>query len=109
MKNEAVSGVVVNNDTVVDQFDLCANTSTGAWVRRSVNLSAYTGQSIQIQIRAETDGSYNSNLFVDDVSLGIISSSPTVSDNLVLDSTVTFNDKVTQLPFSAETKLAPPA
>jgi subtilisin family serine protease len=61
--------VIINNATVVDQYDLCDTTSTGGWVKHSVNLSAYTGQSVNIQIRAETDSSLNSNLFIDDVSL----------------------------------------
>ncbi len=61
--------VVINNATVVDQYDLCDTTSTGGWVKHSVNLSAYSGQSVNIQIRAETDELYNSNLFIDDVSL----------------------------------------
>lgn len=63
-------GVIVNDNTVVDVFDLCASTSTGGWVSRSVNLAAYGGQTIQVEIRSETDSSLNSNLFVDNVSLG---------------------------------------
>jgi predicted secreted protein len=60
-------GVIVNNTTVVDVYDLCMATSTGSSVRHSVNLSAYRGHSVSLQIRAETDESHNSNLFVDDV------------------------------------------
>lgn len=63
-----LGGVMVNDSDVVEVYDLCDARSTGGWVRRSVNLSAYAGQSVTIQIRAETDGSLNSNLFVDDVS-----------------------------------------
>lgn len=63
-------GVIINGATVVDVFTLCTDTNTGGWVSRSVNLAGYAGQSIQIQIRSETDSSLNSNLFVDDVSLG---------------------------------------
>lgn len=61
-------GVVVNHAQVIDQYDLCAAQATGRWVRHSVNLSPYAGKTIYLQIRAETDGSKNSNLFVDDVS-----------------------------------------
>jgi hypothetical protein len=61
-------GVMVDN-TVVDQFDLCSNTDTSGWVRRTVDLGAYAGQNVALQIRAETDDLYNSNLFVDDVAL----------------------------------------
>jgi hypothetical protein len=59
-------GVVVNN-TVVNSYTLCSANNTGGWVKRTVNLSAYAGQSVSLQIREETDGSLNSNLFVDDV------------------------------------------
>ena len=62
-------GGVRVNETTVDQFDLCADTSTGGWVRRTVDLGTYAGQSVMLHIRAETDDSINSNLFVDDVAL----------------------------------------
>lgn len=60
-------GRVVINSTTVDQIDLCGN--TGDWLERVVNLSAYAGQTVSLQIRAETNGSLYSNLFIDDVSL----------------------------------------
>jgi uncharacterized repeat protein (TIGR01451 family) len=62
-------GGVLVNGSVVDVYDLCESTNTGRWVTHSVDLSAYVGQSILVQIRVETDSSLNSNLFVDDVSL----------------------------------------
>lgn len=61
-------GKVVVNETIVDEYGLCSSTSTGGWVPHSVNLGAYIGQLVSIQIRAETDSSVNSNLFIDDVS-----------------------------------------
>ncbi|MEW5957775.1 MAG: serine protease [Chloroflexota bacterium] len=60
-------GVIVNN-TTVDVYDLCSSTNTWAWVKHTVNLSAYAGQSISLQIRAETDESISSSLYVDKVS-----------------------------------------
>ncbi|MBX7254013.1 MAG: DUF11 domain-containing protein, partial [Candidatus Promineofilum sp.] len=60
-------GVVLNDAVVVDQYDLCREASTPDWVLHAVNLSAYAGQDVALQIRVETDGSLNSNLFVDDV------------------------------------------
>jgi hypothetical protein len=60
-------GVIVNDATVVDVYNLCTSTNTGGWVKHVVNLSAYAGQTVSLQIRAETDISENSNLFVDDV------------------------------------------
>jgi len=60
-------GKVLINGTAVDSYDLCDSTSTGGWVKRVVNLGAYTGQPVSLKIQAKTDGSLNSNLFVDDV------------------------------------------
>jgi hypothetical protein len=76
-------GEVLVNGTVVDDYDLCVSTNTSDWVTHSVDLSAYTGQSIMLQIRAVTNASVNSNLFVDDVSLqataaAIVQSNPNV-------------------------------
>lgn len=59
-------GLLVNN-VVVDQYNLCEAANTPNWARRTVNLSAYAGQTVRLQIRAETDDSLNSNLLVDDV------------------------------------------
>jgi predicted secreted protein len=59
---------VLVNGSEVDSYTLCYSSNTGGWVQHSVNLSAYAGQSITLQIRAETDGSYISNLSIDDIS-----------------------------------------
>lgn len=61
-------GMLINGVTVVDVYDLCVAENTGSWIKHSVNLSSYIGQTVTFQIRVETDGSMNSNLFVDDVS-----------------------------------------
>lgn len=68
-------GGVIINSTVVDVYNLCSSTNTGGWVKHVVNLSAYAGQSVSLQIRAETDSSLNSNLFVDDASFQTSASS----------------------------------
>jgi hypothetical protein len=60
-------GSVLVNSSVVDAYTLCTSTSTSGWGKHVVNLSAYSGQSVSMQIQAQTDASYNSNLFVDDV------------------------------------------
>lgn len=55
--------------TVRDSFPLCAATQTNGWVNRGLDLSAYAGQAITIEIGAgsfETD-TPDSFLFVDDV------------------------------------------
>jgi hypothetical protein len=61
-------GGVRINSTTVSSYDLCSSKNTNGWVKRVVNLSSYSGQSVSLQIRAETDSALNSNLFIDDVS-----------------------------------------
>jgi len=63
-----LAGVLIN-DNAVDAYDLCYIQNTYGWVKHSVNLSAYIGQSVKLQIGVVTDDILNSNLFVDDVSL----------------------------------------
>jgi thermitase len=55
------------NGTVVQSYDLCWATSTGGWERHTVNLGAYSNQSIVVRIEAETDYSLDSDLLIDDV------------------------------------------
>lgn len=85
-------GVMVNSN-VANVFNLCQSTSTGGWVRRTVNLSAYAGQTVWLQLRAETDGSLNSNLFIDDVSFTNTAASVTVPVELVAPATASFADE----------------
>ncbi|MCH8849255.1 MAG: hypothetical protein IIC89_00320, partial [Chloroflexi bacterium] len=66
------------NGSTVNQYDLCTSQDTGGWVKRVVDLSAFQGQSVTLQIRVETNSSLNSNLFVDDVAF---QSSPTAPEN----------------------------
>jgi hypothetical protein len=63
-------GGVVVNDVMVERFDLCRTTSTRTWQRRTVNLQAYAGETVHLQIRAETDAYATSSLYVDDVVVG---------------------------------------
>jgi hypothetical protein len=70
-----VGGVILGTEpepTIVDIFELCDLASTDRWVKREVDLSAYAGQLLVLDIRAETspESEHNSNLFVDDVTLG---------------------------------------
>jgi hypothetical protein len=63
-------GKIRINDKDVSVFSLCDQTNTKGWVKRTVDLSAYAGQEVALQFRAETDANgLNSNLFIDDVSL----------------------------------------
>jgi secreted trypsin-like serine protease len=61
-------GVTVNGASAY-QFELCDTADTNGWVRRTIDLGAYVGQSVTFQIRAETDASLYSDLIVDDVTL----------------------------------------
>lgn len=63
-------GWVKINDTTVQTIDLCGDNNTSGWVNRTVDLSAYAGQTVTLQIRVETDGSLNSNYYIDDVMVG---------------------------------------
>ena len=60
--------VTVNSNTVY-MMDMCQATATGGWVQRVLNLSSYAGLSKTVQFSVTTDGSLNSNLFLDDVSM----------------------------------------
>ncbi len=61
-------GVVLDTDAV-NVYDLCTSTNTGGWTRQVVDLGAYSGQNVELQIRAETDEMLLSNLYIDDVTL----------------------------------------
>jgi hypothetical protein len=63
-------GGVLINDAVVDVYSLCDAENTDGWVQHTVGLSAYAGQAVTLQIRAETDSADSSSLFIDDVALG---------------------------------------
>jgi hypothetical protein len=89
-----IGGVYVNG-TVIEEYELCSDNNTGGWVQRVINLSAYVGNSVTIQIKVETDGSLNSNLFIDQVAFQVIptgenppSESITVIDASILKSEV---------------------
>ncbi len=41
--------------------------NTGGWVKKSLYVGAYAGQTVTLQIRLDTDSSNRSSLFVDDV------------------------------------------
>jgi uncharacterized repeat protein (TIGR01451 family) len=60
-------GQVLIDGVDIDTFDLCENTGTSGWVKHITDMSGYAGQSVSLQIRAETDDSQNSNWFIDDV------------------------------------------
>jgi len=77
-----VAGVMINLTEVVDGYWLCSDNNTGGWIKRTVDLSPYAGQTVELDFVAFTDEVFNSNLFIDDVSLGDSSASPAVSSEI---------------------------
>jgi hypothetical protein len=63
-------GRILINGSAVYSFDLCTSTNTNGWVTETLDLTSYIGQNVELTFLAETDGSNNSNLFIDDVTLG---------------------------------------
>lgn len=60
------AGVDINSSNV-DIYTLCTSTNTGDWVKRVVDLSAFTGQSVTLTIWASTDFLFSSSVLIDDV------------------------------------------
>jgi hypothetical protein len=61
-------GTTLINETIVDTVNLCSSTNTGGWVKKSINLSAYAGQTVILQFKAITNSSVISSWYIDDVS-----------------------------------------
>ncbi len=59
-----MGGVIINGSSVVDVYDLCISENTGGWSKHVVNLGAYAGQLVTLEIRTETNSILNSNLFI---------------------------------------------
>ena len=65
------------NGTAIETYDLCESSSTGDWLRHTVDLGAYRNQSVAIRIEVQTDSSLNSNLFIDDVTFSAVGAAGT--------------------------------
>ena len=57
------------DDDLVESYSLCFANNSDAWTERRIDLSAYAGTVVTIQIGVDTDDSLVSSLFVDDVAL----------------------------------------
>jgi len=69
--NEAVCGkdfayIKVNNQ-IIGYGDLCLKTNSANWIKQTFDLTAFIGQTINIEFAISTDSGYTSNFFVDDV------------------------------------------
>jgi len=62
---------VTVNGSVEAQYDLCESANTGGWAFHEVSISSYAGQTVTLRIHVDTDDTWNSNLFVDDVSFEV--------------------------------------
>lgn len=65
-----VAGVTLSVIDVVDAYWLCAANNTGGWMKRTVDLSAFSGKTFDLEFAAFNDDLLISNLFIDDVSFG---------------------------------------
>jgi uncharacterized repeat protein (TIGR01451 family) len=54
--------------TVIGEINLCASQDSDRWIKRTLDLSAFTGRTINLMFSVQTNDSLNSNLFLDDVS-----------------------------------------
>ncbi len=62
--------VVANGTTTnVKTFNLCSSTQTSGWVKNTVDLSGYAGQTVTLVFRATADATQISSFFVDDANL----------------------------------------
>ncbi|OGO28259.1 MAG: hypothetical protein A2136_00290 [Chloroflexi bacterium RBG_16_54_11] len=61
---------VMADETILLSLDLCESSATGGWVEGEADLGAFIGQTITLKIEVDTDESYRSSMFIDDVSMG---------------------------------------
>jgi hypothetical protein len=63
-------GYVKLDATIIQTWNLCESTDMSGWAALDLNLNAYNGQTVTLNIQAITNNDVdNSNLFIDDVSL----------------------------------------
>jgi hypothetical protein len=66
----------------VESYALCTSVATTGWVKRDVNLSGYVGQTGWLAFSVRIRG-LNSNLFIDDVALGTLTSASSRGETFV--------------------------
>ncbi|MCL5998850.1 MAG: S8 family serine peptidase [Chloroflexi bacterium] len=104
--NYDIGGVLINS-TAVDTYTLCTPSNTNGWVKHVVNLSSYAGQTVTLQIRAKTDSTLNSNLFVDDVAWQSSSSSLAASVPMAADDAAVEPKEKQDVPQQDSSKTVP--
>lgn len=68
-----VGGVTININDAVDAYWLCSDNNTWGWLQRTVDLSGFAGQTVEIEFAAFNDETLVSHLFFDDITLGTAS------------------------------------
>jgi hypothetical protein len=63
--NNDFAYVFVGNDQI-DGHNLCYDHNTNGWVQKVYDLRAYSGQTIDLIISVETNGTYVSSIYLDD-------------------------------------------
>lgn len=59
--------------------NLCADNNTGAWRSQQIDVTSWQGQTVELRFVVETDWLWNSNLFLDDVSISTTTASSDLS------------------------------
>jgi C1A family cysteine protease len=64
-------GYVEFAGTLLKKYDLCYTRDTGTWVKESINITAYRGQTgvLSFKVTTDSDPDLISNLFLDDIAL----------------------------------------
>jgi hypothetical protein len=108
-------GKILINNIVVSTFNLCAATNTNGWVNETVDLVTYVGQNVELKFYTETDSALDSNLFLDDITLGIINtptatrtSTPTSTNSPTFTTTSTHTNTPTATRTSTPTSTNSP-
>ena len=79
--------------TVVGSLNLCEENNTNGWVVGYLSLADYANQSITLEFEVTTDGSLNSNFFMDDVRMA----PPTANNDPVLPQFEPIGDSIYQM------------
>jgi bacillopeptidase F (M6 metalloprotease family) len=66
------------DSTTIHTFDLCETENTAGWNNYWINLSTYAGSTVTLMFEVTTDSSYNSNFFLDNVSLSSDTTNPSI-------------------------------
>jgi hypothetical protein len=67
------------NGVTVKTFNLCQSSNSSAWIHQLIDLQNYSGSTVNLEFIAVTDSTFNSNFFLDDVSITNSSSTPTTA------------------------------